>query len=127
MSMERRIRKELEDQGLLDPVDPSKEDPVDDEILAEIKRCQTELKTISAQNFQQLKRLKKLATEEVMRQDLKKKLQHVDNEILEVFWRIHNTKLKKLPIMKREQELAVDALKEREALLKQIECVGDNA
>jgi hypothetical protein len=41
-SLERRVRKELEDQGILDNSD--QKDPADDEILTELKRCQAELK-----------------------------------------------------------------------------------
>jgi hypothetical protein len=41
-SLERRVRKELEDQGILD--NSEQKEPADDEILAELKRCQAELK-----------------------------------------------------------------------------------
>lgn len=43
-SLERRVRKELEDQGILDSSEHK--EPADDEILTELKRCQTELKVI---------------------------------------------------------------------------------
>jgi len=41
-SLERRVRKELEDQGILD--NSEHKEPADDEILTELKRCQAELK-----------------------------------------------------------------------------------
>jgi hypothetical protein len=41
-SLERRVRKELEGQGILDSSE--QKEPADDEILTELKRCQAELK-----------------------------------------------------------------------------------
>lgn len=41
-SLERRVRKELEGQGILD--NSEQKEPADDEILTELKRCQAELK-----------------------------------------------------------------------------------
>ena len=59
-ALEARVRKELEEQGILNPND--NDDNVDnDEILDELKRCQTELKAVSAHNLQQLKRLLKVS------------------------------------------------------------------
>ena len=47
-SLERRLKKELEEQGILDPNDTDQDSsPEDDEILAELQRCQAELKAVS--------------------------------------------------------------------------------
>lgn len=119
-NFERIVRKELEDQGMLDCSDAPK-DVADDEILQELKRCQNELKLLSAHNVQQLKRLLKLANEEMVRQDLKRKLQQVDNEVIEMYRKVIAAKQKKKPLSKKEQETVWKALKDRDALLKSID------
>lgn len=58
----------------------SKDD--DDEILLELKRCQAELRAVSAHNAQQLSRLLTLARESLVRHDLKKKLRDADQKVL---------------------------------------------
>ncbi|PSN44410.1 Transcriptional adapter 3-B [Blattella germanica] len=118
-SLERRLRKELEGQGLLDLSE--QKDPADDEILRELRRCQAELKVISNHNVTHLKRLKKLAIEEMARQDLKKKLQAADNEVLDVYRKINAAKQKKKMPTKEEIENTWKVLKDREILLRQID------
>ena len=44
-----------------------------DEIKNELERCQTELRAVSAHNHVQLKRLVKLAREEMARQEIRNK------------------------------------------------------
>ena len=46
---------------------------LDDEIKNELERCQTELRAVSAHNQTQLKRLVKLAREEMARQEIRNK------------------------------------------------------
>ena len=58
-ALEARVKKELQDQGILDPNDDNEDGNENDEIHEELLRCQTELKAISAHNLQQLKRLTK--------------------------------------------------------------------
>ena len=58
-ALEARVKKELQDQGILDPNDDSEEGSENDEVHEELIRCQTELRAISAHNLQQLKRLTK--------------------------------------------------------------------
>lgn len=118
-SLERRVRKELEDQGILD--NSEHKEPADDEILTELKRCQAELKVISNHNILQLKRLKKLACEEMSRQELKRRLQLADNEVLDIYRKITASKQKKKPPTKEEMDLAWKSLKDRELLLRQID------
>ena len=52
-NLEARVRKELEEQGILDPNDDAKEAD-HDEILEELTRCQNELKALSNHNLSQL-------------------------------------------------------------------------
>lgn len=58
-ALEARVKKELQDQGILDLNDDNEDGNENDEINEELLRCQTELKAISAHNLQQLKRLTK--------------------------------------------------------------------
>lgn len=79
ISIERRIRKELIEQGLLDPEDFAKDN--EDEILDEIMRVRTELSAIAEQNYTELKKLHSAAKEEMKRLEIKRKLDVVDQEV----------------------------------------------
>merc|ERR1712088_4328 len=81
-SLERRLRKELEEQGILDPNEEDGESS-HDEVQQELARCQQELRAVSQHNLAQLRRLAKSA--------------------------------------KEEKEVAWKAIKDREAILKQLE------
>lgn len=124
-ALEARVKKELQDQGILDPnEDDIKEEPTEmeqDEIYEELIRCQTELRAVSAHNLQQLKRLTKTAREEMGRQELRNKLAAADNEVMEAYKKISTARSKKKPPSKKEKEQAWKALKEREIILKQLE------
>ncbi|XP_067124804.1 transcriptional adapter 3 [Centruroides vittatus] len=123
MQLEKRIRRELEEQGILDADDVTVENP-DDEILTELKKCQAELKTLSTYNLTQIKRLLRLAKEEMAKQEIRKKLQVADNEVMEAHRRIMASKQKKRSPTKKEKELAMKAIKEREQILKQLDGIG---
>lgn len=99
-ALERRIRQELEEQGIL-TADEANISQVktrknlnvnvllsktsfikaDDEILTELRRCQGELKAISQHNLKQLKRLYRLSQDEMKRQETRKKLIAADAEV----------------------------------------------
>ncbi|EZA55937.1 hypothetical protein DMN91_011231 [Ooceraea biroi] len=119
MNLELRMHKELMEQGLLDP-DAQKKGQEDDEILAEIKRCQQELSALSNHNVTQLKRLLALAQEESKRQGLKRKISVADNEVIEHYKKLTVAKQRKIPLTKKEQEKAWACLRERENLLEQL-------
>merc|ERR1712029_1190899 len=124
-ALEARVKKELQDQGILDPnEDDIKEEPAEmeqDEIYEELIRCQTELRAVSNHNLQQLKRLTKTAREELGRQELRNKLAAADGEVMEAYKRISAARSKKKPPSKKDKEQAWKALKEREIILKQLE------
>ena len=125
-NLEARVRKELEEQGILDPNEDTKEGILNletDEILEELVRCQNELKAVSAHNLQQLKRLLKAAKEEMARQEIRNKLQQADNEVMEAYRKISSARAKKKPPTKKEREQAWKALKEREIVIKQLESI----
>ena len=72
-SLEKRLKKELEEQGILEPGDDDT-DAGPDEILTELQRCQEELKAVSQHNQSQLKRLVKSGREEMARQEIRNRL-----------------------------------------------------
>jgi len=122
-NLEARVRKELEEQGILDPNEDTKDGVENDEILEELVRCQNELKAVSTHNLSQLKRLLKAAKEEMARQEIRNKLQQADNEVMEAYRKISQARSKKKPPTKKEREQAWKALKERDIILKQLESV----
>ena len=62
-------------------VDDKVDDDPDDEILAELRKKQAELKVISQHNITVTKKLYKLAKEMMDKQELKKKLAASDSEV----------------------------------------------
>ena len=122
-NLEARVRKELEEQGILDPNEDLKDGIENDEILEELVRCQNELKALSAHNLTQIKRLLKAAKEEMARQEIRNKLQQADNEVMEAYRKISQARAKKKPPTKKEREQAWKALKERDIVIKQLESV----
>ena len=123
-ALEARVKKELQDQGLLDANDEDGNGNEEhDEIYEELIRCQNELRAISAHNLQQLKRLSKAAREEIGRQELRNKLALADQEVMEAYKKISTARSKKKPPSKKEREQAWKALKEREIILKQLESI----
>lgn len=78
--IERRVRKELIEQGILDGMDDVVKEE-DDEILSEIKRVRTELGAIAEHNSNELKKLYGVAKEEMSRLEIKRKLDAVDQEV----------------------------------------------
>lgn len=121
-TLEKRVKKELEDQGILDPNDDDAED-CNDEILGELVRCQAELKAVSSHNLTQLKRLVKSAREEMARQEVRNRLSDADKEVCEAYKRIASTRSKKKSPSKKERDVAFKALKDRDAILKQLESI----
>lgn len=111
--LERRVRRELKEQGLL-----SDEDPPDDQVLAELRRCQAELRGLSARNGAQLSSLLRRARESLSQQELSRKLRAADSELLEAWRRLAATRQRKKSPSKKDRELAAKALKERQALAR---------
>lgn len=119
-SLERRLKKELEEQGILDPND-EENDAGSDEILQELGRCQQELRAVSQHNLAQLRRLAKAAREEMARQEVRNRLVEADREVCDAYKKIAASRSKKKPPSKKEKEVAWKAIKDREAILKQLE------
>ncbi|CAL1540898.1 unnamed protein product [Lymnaea stagnalis] len=119
-TLERRIRKELEEQGKLQNKEEEEDDP-NDEVLAELRKKQQELRAISQQNVNILKSLYRQGQEDMARQELKKKLQAADSEVMEAFRKIQLARQRKKSPTKKEKEAISKALKDREALIKALE------
>lgn len=79
VSLERRVKQELIDQGLMSADDFAKEDA--DEILAEIVRVRTELGTIAEYNYKELQKLLEQSKNEMKRLEVKRQLDVVDQEV----------------------------------------------
>jgi len=119
-SLERRLKKELEEQGILDPNEEEGE-AGSDEIQQELARCQQELKAVSQHNLMQIRRLVKSAREEMARQEVRNRLAEADREVCEAYKKIAASRSKKKSPSKKEKEVAWKAIKDREAILKQLE------
>lgn len=118
--LEKRIKRELEEQGILDLEDTVDDDP-DDEILAELRKKQAELKTVSQHNIMVTKKLYRLAKEMMDRQELKRKLSASDAEVMEAYRKIQIAKQKKKPPTKKERDAVLKALKDREQYVKTLD------
>ncbi|XP_034834794.1 transcriptional adapter 3 [Maniola hyperantus] len=121
LTLEKCLRKELVEQGILDPEDlPPLTNPADDEILAEIKKCQTELTAVRKENCRNLKNLIGLCKQEMIRLNLKKQLDQVDMECIDTYKKMVAAKQKKRPITKKEKDDAWRAINEQIRLNKEI-------
>lgn len=121
LTLEKCLRKELVEQGILDPEDlPPLTNPADDEILTEIKKCQTELTAVRKDNCRNLKHLIGLCKQEMIRLNLKKQLDQVDMECIEIYKKMVAAKQKKRPITKKEKDDAWRAINEQIRLNKEI-------
>ncbi|EDO41447.1 predicted protein [Nematostella vectensis] len=117
-TLEARIREELVFQGFID--EDTGEDN-DDEVLAELKRHQSELKTLIAKNKQAKQDLLKLAQEEMRRQELRHRSKIANAEVMENFRKIIACKQKRKSPTKKEKDIAWKALREREAIIRVLE------
>lgn len=126
--LEKRIKKELEENGMLDDLDEAflgSNGGVadDDQILRELIKCQSELKTYTMQNQVQLQALLRQVKKDFGKQDLRKKLQTADAEVVEIYRRMQAAKQKKRTPTKKEKDQATKALKDREEILKELDDV----
>lgn len=130
--LEKRIKKELEENGLLDLLEdpssssanspsrrPSGED--DDEILKELIKAQQELKVVVGQNLSSLKHLLSSCRGDLARQEIQANLDVADEEVIDAYKRLMTAKSKKKAMTKKEKDACLKALKQRDALVKQLD------
>lgn len=120
-TLEVKIRQELAAQGIIDKSEES-EDQQDggggDEILHELKKRQAELQALVASNQKTKRELLEAAQTEMRKQELRHRVQSADADVLEWFRKFSSYKQNKKSPTKREREMASNALKERETILR---------
>lgn len=121
ISIERRVKKELIEQGLLDDPEDFSKPHQDDEILSEIKKVRTELASIADFNCTELKKIHSLAKEEMKRLEIKRKLDVVDQEIIETYKKVAAAKQKRRPLTQQEIAEVFRLTEEQKRLSDQLE------
>ncbi|CAH1153559.1 unnamed protein product [Phaedon cochleariae] len=85
--LDRRLKKELMEQGIITMEDLAKNMP-EDEILNEITKCQQELATVNEYNIQELNKLKSIVMNDLRSSEMKEQLDKVDKQVLELYNKI---------------------------------------
>lgn len=127
IAAERKIRKELIEQGILEAKDagPGNERPDDfDEVLLEIQRVRSELMAIAESNTSQLTTVKELALNEMKRLEIKRKLDDVDHEIIEQHKRVQVAKQKGRSLSKTEREEILRLTEKQKKLSQELDCLN---
>lgn len=137
-SLERKIKKTLIEQGILDMDDNEKLDndsngsssnethhnnnnqsttneiiAKDDEIALEIKNLQNELKLVTNQCKQTLEHLLNISKNNLVKQDIKRKISAIDVDIVELYEKFRTSRLSKKPLNKKDKEKALKFIRDR--------------
>ncbi|KAK9890256.1 hypothetical protein WA026_010366 [Henosepilachna vigintioctopunctata] len=119
--VEKRLKKELVDQGLLTMEDLQKTTP-EDEVLSEIKKCQNELITVNEYNKIELNKLRNNVAKDLRRQEVKESLDKCDSKIMELYSKVLQAKQKAL----QNEVEDVDKHLVNEQLSKEFESQADS-
>lgn len=119
VDVEMRLKKELIELGILEASDFAKDK--EDEVLNEIKRVRTELYAIAEYNKSELKMLHAAAKEEMKRLEIKRKLDAVDQELIESYKKVWAAKQKRRPLTKQERAEIFRLSDEQKQLSAQLE------
>ena len=84
----------------------------------ELRRHQSELRTIMQKNKRAAETLLEKAQKEMKRQELKQRAKVVDAEVMDSFRKVTAAKQKKRNLTKKEKDIAWKALRDRESILK---------
>ncbi|XP_002010442.3 transcriptional adapter 3 [Drosophila mojavensis] len=120
VGIEQRLKKELMDSGLIDANELGAHEDVD-EVLLEIKRVTAEINTVAQFNSDELQRLRAGASEEIKRIELKRKLDSIDQEILECYKRMQQYRAKRKVHTNEEKQEILRLTSEQRALAEQLE------
>ncbi|XP_002056994.3 transcriptional adapter 3-A [Drosophila virilis] len=120
VGIEQRLKKELVDSGLIDASEMAAHEDVD-EVLLEIKRVTAEINSVAQFNSDELKRLRAAASEEIKRIELKRKLDTIDQEILECYKRMLQYRAKRKGHTSEEKQEILRLTSEQRALAEQLE------
>jgi transcriptional adapter 3 len=124
IAAERRIRKELIEQGILEAKDATPQGVVQDdvdEVLAEIQRVRSDLMAIAESNTSQLTTLKEVGLNEMKRLEIKRKLDDVDHEIIEQHKRLQLAKQKGRSMTKSERDEILRLTEKQQKLSQQLD------
>lgn len=122
--LDKRLLKELVDQGILKHDDVNKSVP-EDEILKEIKKCQQELVTVNEYNLEELNKLRSAVMNDIHCNQLKDDLDKIDKEVLDLYNNIMVARKKALQDEGKDYdkifsgEMIVDFERKANALLRQ--------
>ncbi|EDV99647.1 transcriptional adapter 3 [Drosophila grimshawi] len=120
VGIEQRLRKELIESGLIEANELAKHEDVD-EVLLEIKRVTAEISAVAQFNSDELKRLRSAASDEIKRIELKRKLDTIDQEILECYKRMLQYRAKRKGHTAEERQEIMRLTSEQRALAEQLE------
>lgn len=127
IAAERRIRKNLIEQGILEAKDAApggeRQDDVD-EVLMEIQRVRSDLMAIAESNTSQLTALKVMALDEIKRLEIKRKLDDVDSQIIEQHKRIQLAKQKGRSLSKPERDEILRLTEKQKKLSHELDCLN---
>lgn len=118
ISIEKRLKKELAEQGIIDPQEYENQE---DEVLSEIKRVLAELSAIAEYNSGEIRKLSIAGKEELKRLELKRKLDTVDQEIIEMYKKVLIAKQKRRQLSTQEREDIYRLTEEQKRLSDQLE------
>lgn len=90
-------------------------------VLEELKRTQAELKLVVDQNSCTLVNLTNIMAKQFKIQNLKRKLQEVDDSVIDIYHTRTSAKLAKQTISQEDVDQAWKTLKERDQIIRQIE------
>ncbi|XP_050517773.1 transcriptional adapter 3-B [Diabrotica virgifera virgifera] len=85
--LDRRLKKELLEQGILTVEDLTRSEP-EDEVLSEIKKCRQELVAVNEFNLAELNRLKQATLNDLHCNELKLHLEKLDKHVLDLYNKI---------------------------------------
>lgn len=125
IAAERRIRKELIEQGILEAKDVTGSTDVQvedvDEVLTEIQKVRSDLMAIAESNTSQLSTLKEVAHNEFKRIEIKRKLDDVDHEIVEQTKRVQLAKQKGRSLSKNERDEILRLIEKQRKLSNELD------
>lgn len=126
IAAEKRIRKELIEQGILEAKDATsggeRHEEVD-EVYMEIQRVRSDLMAIAESNTSQLTALKEVALNEIKRLEIRRKLDEVDHDIIEQHKRIQLAKQKGRTLSKAERDDILRLTDKQKKLSHELDCL----
>lgn len=127
--IEERIRKELEDLGVMQAL-AEKVAEQDDEVFLELRKCQSQLLSLASQNCSILRKIISSSWRRIAEANLEAQQRAIDNEILEHYRKRKTSAQKKNappllnPPSKREREQLQSLLDRREAVMAQLAAIA---